>query len=139
MKKILLAVITTSVLLGCNDAKKQQLQQEKHLLEDVIAVHDKVMANDEHLMKNKMVLDSMVKNIPTPAIKDSATVYLKLVDSADDAMGDWMHKFDAENKNKSHEEIMNYLGDQKKKIIVIEAQIDIAVKESNKYLSQFKK
>lgn len=135
MKKYILAIFTATVLLGCADTK----QQEKLLLDSVIAVHDKVMANNEHLMKNKMVLDSIVKNIPTPAIKDSATVYLKLVDSADNAMGDWMHKFDAENKNKSHQEIMDYLSDQKKKITVIEGQIDTAVKESNKYLSQFKK
>lgn len=135
MKKYILAIFTATVLLGCADTK----QQEKLLLDSVIAVHDKVMANNEHLMKNKMVLDSIVKNIPTPAIKDSAVVYLKLVDSADNAMGDWMHKFDAENKNKSHQEIMDYLSDQKKKIIVIEGQIDTAVNESNKYLSQFKK
>jgi hypothetical protein len=131
MKKYILAILTVAALSGCGDAKKQ----EKLLLDSVIAVHDKVMSNDEHLMKNKMILDSLIKNDPTRINVDSAKVYLKLVDDADDAMSDWMHKFDAENKGKSHQEIIDYLTDQKKKITVIESQIAIAVNSSNKYLT----
>lgn len=133
MKKYIGVVLTATVLFSCADTKKQ----EKVLLDSVISVHDKVMANDESLMKNKMLLDSLVKNVP--AYKDSATVYLKLVDDADSAMSDWMHKFDVENKGKSHTEVMDYLGDQKKKITAIDAQINTAVTQSNKYLNQNKK
>lgn len=133
MKKYIGVALTATVLFSCADTKKQ----EKALLDSVISVHDKVMANDESLMKNKMLLDSLVKNVP--AYKDSATVYLKLVDDADSAMSDWMHKFDVENKGKSHTEVMDYLGDQKKKITAIDAQINTAVTQSNKYLNQNKK
>ncbi|WP_419698296.1 hypothetical protein [Mucilaginibacter sp. NFX135] len=131
MKKISLAILTAIVLLGCGDSKKQ----EKLLLDSVIAVHDKVMASDEQLMKNKMILDSIIKNAPTTVNIDSAKAYLKIVDNADDAMSDWMHKFDAENKGKSHQEIIDYLTDQKKKIAVIDSQINKAVTISNKYLN----
>jgi hypothetical protein len=131
MKKYILAVLTAGTLFGCADTKKQ----EKLLLDSVIAVHDKVMASDEQLMKNKMLLDSLIKHDSTTVNKDTAKVYLKLVDDADDAMSDWMHKFDAENKGKSHQEIINYLTDQKNKITVINSQINTAVSSSNKYLT----
>jgi hypothetical protein len=133
MKKYIGIVLSLATLLGCADNKKQ----EKLLLDSVIAVHDKVMTNDEHLMKNKMLLDSIVKNVP--AVKDSASVYLKLVDDADSAMSDWMHKFDVENKGKSHQQIIDYLTEQKKKISAIDVQINEAINESEKYLNQNKK
>jgi succinate dehydrogenase flavin-adding protein (antitoxin of CptAB toxin-antitoxin module) len=131
MKKYIFAILSAVTLLGCADTKKQ----EKLLLDSVIAVHDKVMGSTEHLMKNKMILDSLIKHDSTTINADSAKVYLKLVDDADNAMSDWMHKFDAENKGKSHQEIMDYLTDQKKKIIVIDSQINTAVNSSNKYLT----
>ncbi|MGF7073097.1 hypothetical protein [Mucilaginibacter sp. 3215] len=132
MKKHLFAAVGIALLLGCTDTKKQ----EKDLLNQVIAVHDKVMANDEQLMKNKMLLDSLVKNNAPNINKDTAKVYLKLVDDADNAMSDWMHKFDAENKGKSHQEIMDYLEAQKKLISKIDTQITIAVAGSTKYITQ---
>ncbi|MBB6127662.1 hypothetical protein [Mucilaginibacter lappiensis] len=131
MKKISLVILTAVALCGCGDNKKQ----EKLLLDSVIAIHDKVMGSDEQLMKNKMILDSIIKNAPAAVNQDSAKVYLKIVDDADNAMSDWMHKFDAENKGKSHQEVIDYLTDQKKKIVVIDSQINKAVTISNKYLN----
>ena len=127
MKKYIPTLITALVLFGCADTKKQ----EKLLLDSVIAIHDKVMSSDEQLMKNKMLLDSVIKHNPN----DSAKVYLKQVDDADNAMSDWMHKFDAENKGKSHQQIIDYLSDQKNKITLIDSQINTAVSSSNKYLN----
>ncbi|MDN3547939.1 hypothetical protein [Mucilaginibacter aquaedulcis] len=127
MKKYILTLIAASVLFSCADTKKQ----EKLLLDSVIAIHDKVMSSDEQLMKNKMVLDSLIKSNPS----DSTKMYLKQVDDADNAMSDWMHKFDAENKGKSHQQIIDYLTDQKKRITAIDSLINIAVNSSNKYLN----
>lgn len=132
MKKLSLALLAGIALAACTDTKKQ----EKDLLNQVIAVHDKVMASDEQLMKNKMLLDSLVKNNSTTINKDSAKVYVKLVDDADNAMSDWMHNFDAENKGKSHQEIMDYLEAQKKLISKIDTQITTAVAGSTKYITQ---
>ncbi|MDB5149094.1 MAG: hypothetical protein JWQ57_3114 [Mucilaginibacter sp.] len=132
MKKHLFTAIVAALLLGCTDTKKQ----EKDLLNQVIAVHDKVMASDEQLMKNKMLLDSLLKNNIPNINKDTAQVYLKLVDDADNAMSDWMHKFDAETKGKSHREIMDYFEAQKKLISKIDTQINVAVTGSTKYITQ---
>ncbi|UOE46356.1 hypothetical protein MTO98_18305 [Mucilaginibacter sp. SMC90] len=132
MKKYLFVAAGFALLLGCTDTKKQ----EKDLLNQVIAIHDKVMANDEQLMKNKMLLDSLIKNNAPNINKDTAQVYLKQVDDADSAMSDWMHKFDAENKGKSHQQIIDYLEAQKKLISKIDTQINTAVTGSTKYITQ---
>lgn len=135
MKKYIGAILTATILFGCADTHKQ----EKSLLDSVIAVHDKVMANDEHLMKNKMLLDSLLKHEAVANVKWPGSDLLVSINNADSAMSDWMHKFDVENKGKSHQEIIDYLGNQKKKIIAIDSQINIAISESDKYLSQHKK
>jgi hypothetical protein len=132
MKKTLSALLAVIALAGCTDTKKQ----EKELLNQVIAIHDKVMASDEQLMKNKMLLDSLVKANSTTVNIDTAKVYVKLVDNADNAMSDWMHNFDTENKGKSHQQTMDYLEEQKKLIAKIDAQINTAVTGSTKYITQ---
>jgi len=135
MKKYIGAILTATILFGCADSHNQ----EKSLLDSVIAVHDKVMANDEHLMKNKMLLDSLLKHQSVPNVKWPGSDLLSSINNADSAMNDWMHKFDVENKGKSHQEIIDYLGKQKKKIIAIDSQINVAISESDKYLIQHKK
>lgn len=133
MKKIVIAVFIGFTLLGCTDKKTQ----EKALLDEVIKVHDKVMDGDEQLMKNKMRLDTLVKN-STASEKDSAVVYVKLLDNAENSMDDWMHKFNPDQTGKSHDETMAYLGSQKKQIMAIDSQLNAAINESNKYLLKVK-
>ncbi len=121
-------------MLSCTDTKKQ----EKDLLDQVIKTHDKVMSKDELIMINKMQLDTLVKTIKDPAIKTEATVLQSQLEAADVKMENWMHNFDAENKNKSHDQIMAYLADQKKQIEGIDKQLSTAVESSGKFIKQNK-
>ena len=122
-------------LFSCTDPKKQ----EKDLMDQVIGVHDKVMAKESQLMKNKMQLDTMLKASIVPAAKTSINNMVQSLDHTDASMEDWMHKFDAENKGKSHDEIMTYLTDQKKQIDRIEKQFDTAVAASDTYIKSHKR
>jgi len=133
MKKTVIVFLLGFTFLGCSDKK----EQEKAVLDAVIKQHDKVMDADEQLMKNKMLLDTLVKH-STAGEKDSAAYYLKLLNNADDAMGDWMHKFNPDQSGKSHEEIMSYLEAQKKLVATIDSQVNNAVKTSGKYLLKVK-
>jgi hypothetical protein len=133
MKKIVIAIFIGFTILGCTDKKAQ----EKAILDEVLKVHDKVMDADEQLMKNKMQLDTLVKN-STADVKDSAAFYLKLLNNADTSMEDWMHKFNPDQTGKSHYEIMTYFDAQKKQIVAIDSQLNVAVTESNKYLLKAK-
>ena len=132
MKKYLFIAAGAAILFGCADTQKQ----EKDLLNQVIAVHDKVMPSDVKLTENKMLLDSLLKHGAPTINKDSAQAYIKLVDDADNAMNDWMHKFDPEKKDKSHQEFMEYLEAQKKQINKIDTLVTVAVNSSTKYITQ---
>lgn len=135
MKNILTALLLSCLIWSCTDPKKQ----EKELLDKVIAVHDKVMAKESQLMKNKMQLDTMLKAVVVPDAKQSMTNMIRSLDSTDANMEDWMHKFDAENKGKSHEEIMTYLTDQQLKIDTIAKHFDAAITASDTYIKSQKK
>jgi len=133
MKKLSLILVASFIFTACSDNKKQ----EKELLSNILKVHDKLMGKDEALMKNKMALDSLLK---LPA-KDTAektnmkAIELKLT-TAEEAMEIWMQKFDPDVINKeSHDEVIKYYDDQKKKIMSVDSLMNTAVDESTKYLS----
>lgn len=114
-------------------------QEEKNLLNDILKVHDKVMGKDEILMKNQSHLDSLLKS----KLKDTAekvnikAIDLKLV-AAEEAMENWMTKFQPDMTGKSHDEVMKYYSDQKKQVAAVDSQVNVAIKESDKYLSNHK-
>ena len=131
MKRILICVALAILAAGCSDDKNQ----EKLLLDTVIKTHDKLMADDGVIMKNKMALKPFAS---APATKDSVAIYTKTLSDADDAMMGWMNKFSPDFTGKSHEQIMTYLHSQKAQILKLDSQINGAVKASNQYLTKIK-
>lgn len=134
MKKLLLAVSIVSVLVGCSDKKAQK----EAALDAVIKVHNNVMSADEHLMKNKMTLDTLVTK-DSSAAKDTAVLLRARLAAADSAMEIWMHKFDPDYKGKTDDETLSYLNDQKKQVTAIDSQINAAIKASDGYIQKVKK
>ncbi len=135
MKKLLIAAFIGLTLSSCSDTKKQ----EKDLLDELLKVHDKVMGSDEALMKNKMQLDSLVK---LPAKDTAEKTNIKAFDTklqaAEEAMETWMNNFKPDFVGKSHDDIMKYYSDQKKQIMAVDSQMNVAIKESTTYLSNKK-
>ncbi|MDF2431164.1 MAG: hypothetical protein JWP44_795 [Mucilaginibacter sp.] len=134
MKKIIFLLIAGLTVSGCADKKSQK----KAVLDSVLSIHDKVMGADEQLMKNRLLLEGMVKSNPTAEIKDSVYRYLDKLKLADSTMDTWMHNFDYEQKGKSENESITYYQSQKKIIKSIDSQINAAVNRSNKYLIKMK-
>src|SRR5260370_2348674 len=132
MKQLFIAAFIGLALSACSDTKKQ----ENDLRDEILKVHDKVMTNDDALMKNKMQLDSLLK---LPAKDTAEKVNMKAMDTklvaAGEAMETWMHKFEPDFTGKSHDDIIKYYGDQKKSIMSVDSQMNVAIAESNKYLS----
>ncbi|MFI5163077.1 MAG: hypothetical protein ACHQHN_17485 [Sphingobacteriales bacterium] len=135
MKKLLIAVLAVLTFYSCADNTKE----EKNALNDVLKIHDKIMGKDEILMKNQSHLDSLLKS----KLKDTAekmnvkAIDLKVV-AAQAAMENWMSKFQLDMTGKSHDEVMKYYNEQKKQVTAVDSQVNVAVKESNKYLSDHK-
>lgn len=133
-KALILFAATTIILSSCSDSKKEE-QQEKQLFNEVMAVHDELMGYESTLMENKKKLDSLAKN---PALKDSVKLLDKNLTAADDAMGDWMHKFDPDYSGKPHDEAMKYLQQQKEEIKRVDTLTKKAVNESGRFISSHK-
>jgi len=135
MKRILVIAITVCTIYSCKD----NTQQEKDLLNQILKVHDGVMTKDETLMKSKNKMDSLLKT----TMKDTAEktnvkgIDLRLT-AAGEAMENWMNKFQPDMTGKSHEEVMKYYGEQKKQVAAIDSQINVAIKEADQYLSTHK-
>jgi hypothetical protein len=136
MKRIFLALAMTATLFGCSNTSDKKADT-KALMDEIMQIHNKVMASDEKLMQNKMKLDTLLKNANLPAKDTAALISTKLV-AADSAMENWMHKFEPDPKGKTDDEVTGYLNDQKKQITAIDSQITTAIAQSDKYLLKVK-
>lgn len=135
MKRILVIAIVVCVIYSCKD----NTQQEKDLLNQILKVHDGVMTKDEALMKSKNKMDSLLKT----ALKDSSEkLNVKGIDmrltAAGEAMENWMGKFQPDMTGKSHDEVMKYYTDQKKQVQAVDSQMNAAISEAKQYLSTHK-
>ena len=128
MKKLLLGALIGLTVISCSDDKKQ----EKAALDDVLAVHDKVMGNDEAVMKNKMKLDTLLQQKTKDSVEIKA-LSLKLI-AAEDAMDNWMHQFEPDITGKPHNQVMTYFASQKKQVLTVDSLLHSAANESEAYL-----
>jgi hypothetical protein len=101
------------------------------------------MGADDRLMKNKMKLDTLLKSKLDPKTDTAAERNMMMglsvkLTNAEDAMESWMQKFDPDQKGKSHQEIMSYYRDQKLQVTGIDAEMNDAIKLSDKYLAHIK-
>jgi len=133
MKKALILLVTGSLLFGCSNRK----EEKKAIMTEVMKVHEKVMEVDGQVINNRMKLDTIIEK-EKRAATDSAVILNKKLSAAEDAMEDWMHKFDYEQKGKSDDEVITYMNDQKKKIMAVDSLLNNAVAESNIYLKKIK-
>ena len=133
MKKLLLIFLAVITLYSCTDRKAEK----KAIMEDVMKIHEKVMEVDGQVIANRMKLDTLITQNKIAA-KDSADMLVKKMSAAEDAMEDWMHKFDYEQKGKADDEVITYMNAQKKLIMAIDSQLNVAVKESDIYLKNVK-
>jgi PBP1b-binding outer membrane lipoprotein LpoB len=133
MKRISILLLAAVILSGCKDKKAEV----KLILSDVLKVHEKVMSDDEQLTKNKMQLDTIIKENKLPKLDSAKILSVKLV-TADSLMDKWMHDFDPDQTAKSTDDAIAYMNKQKKQIMAIDSQLSLAVKESSQYLLKVK-
>ena len=132
MKKIIIPVL---FLLGASSCQKaQQEDQQKKLIDEVIAVHDEVMPKMDEIMTLKGQLDSVAK-----VSKDSAKardLFIQL-DSADIKMSNWMAEYNPESvKGKGNEEVMKYLENEKKRINEVKDITNTSITNAKQFLSK---
>jgi len=134
MKKIFLIALLGCIISSCSNDKAQ----ETALLNDVIKTHDKLMADDGAVMKNRTLLKSIAKTDTSAGVKDSVILYSAMLDNADNMMMNWMNKFNPDFTGKTHEQIMSYLNTQKVQILQLDSQINTALSTSDNYIKKVK-
>ncbi len=145
MKNKLIIFVLLLIFTSCKDSKKE----EKALESQVMDLHEKVMGQGETAMQNKMKLDTLILKKDSvkevyPSLDTSAenkTIHhlSSQIVKTDDRMSDWMHNYNPDFSGKPHEEIMQYLNQQKKIVTQINAQYNSVIQASNQYLLKYKK
>lgn len=132
--KLLVALCLTGLLYACSNNQ----EEEKKQLNEILTVHDKVMGESEHAMKNKIVLDSLARKYNDTSKTNKAVALSNQLKQADEVMEDWMHKFNPDYTGKSHNEIMKYLQSQHLHLLHVDSQLTAAINQSGDYISHNK-
>lgn len=136
MKKLFYIALLALVITGCANAEKE----EKTLQKEVLNSHDKVMADDEKAMINKMKLDTVIKIADSLKINKQTAIALKAkLTAADDAMGDWMKNLNLDNSGKNHDAIMSYWRKQHIQVKQIDSLLVVATNESTAFIKTTQK
>jgi hypothetical protein len=142
-KSLILALLAIT-FFGC---KPKGEYKEKRA--EVIKYHDAVMADAGNVADKQMRLSDMLKNLASLKAKNPMLDTLKERDSilavqtrlskADDAMNDWMHKFEPDVTGKSNSDAIAYFEAEKLKIRRIDSLYKQEISFADSYLSKFKK
>lgn len=96
-----------------NKEVSSQSEQENILYKEVMAIHDEVMP----LMGDLMAMNKKIKS--QDSTSQEATELSIYLEEANESMMNWMRKFNPNIENMTHEETMNYLEEEKKKIMEV--------------------
>lgn len=121
------------LLAACSDPKEEQI---KKLTGEVIAIHDEVMPKTEELMNLKsQIQERMGKDSAAGPLGRRLVVAL---DSADNAMSDWMAGFDADAaKTKPASEAVRYFENEKAEIEAVKKQTDESIAAAKAFVSSY--
>jgi len=145
MKNQLLIAFSFLCLTACSSNGKTE---NESLQKEVIAVHDEVMPLMGSFVRNEMLIDSLLKQMPAlktadPSLDTSAqkvrlsSLKVKL-ESATDAMNKWMQDLNLHYEGMSEQEVKAYLEEEKRKVDQINQQFKEADTESKEVLSPYK-
>ncbi|MBD3750648.1 MAG: hypothetical protein IE931_14265 [Sphingobacteriales bacterium] len=130
-------------LTSCNNEKADQKKAQEEIMKD----HDELMAQMDKIMTNKSMLMKLENHLDSLKMKDAAldTAKLKLeiealkadLASSNDAMMTWMHRFNPDFTGKKHQEVMDYLKDQKIKVDSVKTIFNESISKSDALISKY--
>lgn len=137
MKKTIYLLLMALCLSACGDSKNENKKAEKALQKEVIDFHEKVMADDEKAMINKLRMDTLILKAESLKInkQDAVKISAKLT-AADNAMSKWMSDLNLEFTGKSHNEVMKYLKEEQEKVKQVDLMLLDATNESAAYIQK---
>ena len=123
-----------------NDEIPEEVKIEKALYDDVMDVHDEMMPKMENMMSMKGKLKEKVDLLKEEAAQSELVQEIEStiqsLETADEAMMNWMRQFDPETDSLSHEEIVEYYTLQKQKMDSVKVIMMEAIESASAKLEQ---
>lgn len=123
---------------ACGPSKKEK---EEHLRREVMSIHDEVMPRTEDLYRLRKKIQAVLDSLDTQPITDTLLRHkgrqlIFMLRSADDSMMHWMHNYNGGAGLYEHEELMNYLNEEKQKILAVRQAIYTAIDSAQAFLKK---
>lgn len=143
MKTFFLSGVIALLAFACGGNASDQNQQEdpaaleKQMWEEVMAVHDEVMPKMSEINRLSRGLREYQENQEAidPQLEERINAALQDLSTAEESMWDWMNnlkQLDGLREQMSHEEIMNYLQEEKTSIDKVRDDMLGAIEEAQK-------
>lgn len=144
MKTIPTTLIIMFTLVACNKGAQTTTEAATEdspnqiLYDQVMDVHDEVMPKMDEIMKLKRELQEQIANTPDMVVerKQQLEKIISNLDSASNAMMDWMHKFNPLPDTADQEKARAYLESEMERVKSVKTlmleSIDMAKKDSAK-------
>src|SRR5690606_35171080 len=147
MKKMIFPAVAAFLLLAaCNGGGSESAEIDQ-LRNEAIAIHDEIMPQISAFDRNTVKIDSLLSSLPelkaanpdidTAEVRTDLSGLKERLDSATNAMMDWMTGFDVDPQDKSAAEIKTYYEKEVEKVKEMKVLFDEVAKESVEKLAQF--
>lgn len=136
---VLLIIISGSLLIGCG-ANSDAAKIDKRVME-VMAIHDEVMPKMDAMVDHENKLKALKPSVTDKTELGHLDRQIGQLEESGEMMMSWMRKFSvpsAEN-GKSTEEIMSYLDNEEKRIIVVRNAMQASLEEAMETVEHYKK
>ena len=127
------SIILSLAMVACGSADKDQ---EKKIAEEVTAMHDIVMPKMDEIMAAQRELKAAVEQDST--LKTTADSLNSQLSAADDAMMEWMQKYNPNyyNEGHTHAEVLSYYEAERKKIEEVQKQMESGIAATKQFLKK---
>jgi hypothetical protein len=117
------------IISGLSACENEQKVLEKKLHNEIMAVHDEVMPKmgDVNVLKQSVQKYSDITKGEKAELKDSLIRGVLTLTEADEAMMEWMAKYDYPNPKLSQDETLKYLQAQKDSVKQMSDKIYMAI------------
>lgn len=134
--RLLSIIALLTLMVSCSTPKKEAVQEEPSLKDQVMDVHDEVMPKMGELRKTQKELLALADSSAADSLVAAKFSQLASeIDNANESMMAWMRNFDP-NFEGTPEEVEKYLQDQLKSIEEVKSDMLSTLEEGKKALSE---
>ncbi|MFZ6664034.1 hypothetical protein [Peijinzhouia sedimentorum] len=142
LKTLFLAVVVAFVAIACESGPTEE-EQQNSLKDEVMEIHDEVMPKmgEMNTLKNELLADADSLSADSSNVENlELSIDLKQIASeleeANKSMMDWMRNYKPTFDEQTHEEIMQYLEDQKVKAGEVKTKILTSIEKAKAKIAE---